>query len=479
MKKALILILLSIIFGNIMCAEENDDKVLNAVVKINAVYSKANFTRPWLNHPQFHGSGSGVVIRGNRILTTAHNIADATYITVEKRNDANSVSAKVEMVDHQCDLAILSVSDKDFFEDIVAFEIGDTPPTKTEVLAVGYPIGGSGLSITKGIISRIEITTYNHSMANSFLAAQVDAALNPGNSGGPIIFSGKIVGIAFQGCGNGIGYMIHSEIIKHFLKDSEDGIIDGFGDLQASLLSLENPDTRRFFKMKDDQSGVLVYNVTRIPGMERQLQDNDIILAINDKKLMNNGNLNSNTLFTTEIHSKQMGEHIKLKILRNAQEKEISITPIKYSGKILPMIYNTRPSMYMIGGLVFTPLSYNYLNELSVEDQLPPNLIEEIGKEKIRSDEQVIVLSEILGDEVNLSYQGFAYSILEEINNKRIYNIKELAETIDNLKDEFVVFKFKDKSSIILSLNKMKSAQSRIMHNYGLQSDRSNDLMKK
>lgn len=92
MKKALILILLSIIFGNIMCAEENDDKVLNAVVKINAVYSKANFTRPWLNHPQFHGSGSGVVIRGNRILTTAHNIADATYITVDLSGFASTLS---------------------------------------------------------------------------------------------------------------------------------------------------------------------------------------------------------------------------------------------------------------------------------------------------------------------------------------------------------------------------------------------------
>lgn len=465
--------------GYILAAASTNDP-FNAVVKINAVYCTPNFKRPWVKKPQYQGSGTGVVIGGNRILTNAHNVADSICLTVIKQNEGNSVIAKVESIDHQCDLAILSVEDKSFFANITPFELGETPPVQTQVFAVGYPLGGDGLSITQGIISRIEVMRYSHSLTDSLLAAQIDAALNPGNSGGPIIYDGKLVGIAFQGAGNGLGYMIHSEIIQHFLKDLEDGNVDGFGDLQASMMSLENLDTRNSLKMKEGQSGVFLYDVPKIPNIERDLQDEDVILSIDDNKIMNNGNIltreGTNRFFTTLIHSKQMGESVKLKILRRGIEKEISIKPLKYCDRVIPKLYDKSPSMLMIGGLVFTPLSLSYLEECNDGGSTPTGLSVEYGKPKSSIDEEVVILTEILGDEVNLGYQSYSNIILEEVNGKKILNMKDLSEVIETMNEGFMTFRFKDKIQIVLDIKKMKESMNRIMDNYGLSSSKSKDL---
>lgn len=453
----------------------------SAVVKINAVYCSPNFSRPWVKNSQYNGSGSGVVIKGNKILTNAHNVTYATYITVLKENDGTPVTAKVEAVDHQCDLALLSVEDESFFSDITPMEFGETPAVRTQVLAVGYPMGGDGLSVTQGIISRIELMRYSHSATDSFLAAQLDAALNPGNSGGPIIYDGKIVGIAFQirKNGNSIGYMIHSEIIEHFLKDLQDGKVDGFGILQARMLGLENPDTRKFLKMKEGQSGVLVCEVAKIPGVDCPIKEGDVILSVDGYNVMNNGNIrtkeNTNRFFTTLIHAKQMGESVDMKILRGGEEMEISFAPQKHCDRLEPMLYDVEPSMFMIGGFVFTKLSLSFLDEWG--DNVPPmELSEEMGKDRASHDSELVVLSETLGDEVNMGYQFFNSMILESVNGKKIKNLKDLAETLDALNEGFVTFKFKNKLSATLDVKKMKAARDRIMKNYGMSSDRSADL---
>lgn len=483
LKKIFFACLTLIIFGNFAFAQTEDaNDPSNAILKINAVYCQPNFSRPWIKRSQYQGSGSAVVIEGNRILTNAHNVANATYITVTKQNQGTPITAKLESVDHQCDLAILSVEEEGFFDDITPLKIGKTPPVKTQVLAIGYPIGGDGLSVTQGIISRIELMRYAHSMTDSLLAAQIDAAINSGNSGGPIIYDGKVVGIAFQVVHgrNGLGYMIHSEIIEHFLKDLEDGKVDGFGDFQVRLMGLENPDTRNFYKMKKNQSGILVYKSQKIPNVEMAIMPNDVILSIDGFNIMNNGNIRisdgSNRFFSSVIHSKQMDEKVSVKILRDGKEMELSASPIKYCDKISPQTFDVIPSMFTVGGFVFTPLSWNYIEEAANYERDIDELMENIGKDKESADAEIIVLTEVLGDEVNMGYQGFSDMILEEINGKKILNMKDLANTIDALNEGFVTFKFKNKILMTLDIKKLKDALPRVLQNYSIPADRSKDL---
>ena len=459
--------------GGVAEAPKHDP--LNAVVKVETVVSTPICGIPWQNRPQISLSGTGVILPGNRILTNAHNVADSTLITLRKKNDDNLCVAKVRFVDHECDLALLEAETPDFFKDITPLELAETPPPQSTVVAAGFPIGGDGISLTQGIISRIEIRRYAHS-GQYLLAAQIDAAINPGNSGGPVLFNGKVVGIAFQGDSRGesLGYMIPSEVIRHFLKDIEDGLVDGFGRLGFKFINLDNADTRAYLKMKPEQSGIMVCRV--FPGTDRNLiRENDVILAIDGHRIANNCNIRlpdgQPRHFLAVVTEKQVGEKVKLSLLRNGEVMEAELPVRKFHEKVEARIYDQRPEYFIIGGLVFTKLSYSYLDEWE-KNSPPEELLRNIDEEKSAPDDCVVVLSMVLGDRVNIGYEGLAARRLISINGKNIRNLKEVAEIAGKSKGEYITFLFENDLPIILNLAKIRSATPYILRRYQIPADR-------
>ena len=459
--------------GTLFAENQTQNNPLNAVVKVECVSSHPNYIAPWQNKLQDQGTGSGVVIAGNRILTNAHNIADATLITLRKHNDDSIYTAKVEFVDHDCDLALLKVDDKRFFSNITPFEIGDTPPTRSQVYAVGFPIGGDGLSVTQGIISRIESSMYVHSF-KSLLTAQLDAAINPGNSGGPIFYNDKVVGIAFQinRQGEGLCYMIHSDVIRHFLTDIQDGKVDGFGVLGFMFMSLENPDTRRFLKMTQEQTGVLIRAVS--PLMPKDgIQKGDVLLAIDGMAISNKGNIRladgQSRSFNTIVQRKQIGEVLNLKLLRNGEIISKSLPVRKSHYKIHDFLWDRGPEYYIAGGLVFTTLSYSLLPEYK---NPPENFISLYGEEHASLTDETIVLTMVLSDEVNIGYQDKECELVRKVNGKPVHNLRELIHMVETCESEFITFTLGDDLPIILDTKKIRNATPRILERYRIPADR-------
>ena len=177
------------------------DVTSEPVVKVYTAYSSQHPAMPWTNKAQEEATGSGFSIRHDGamcIVTNAHVVADATYVEVRKAGDARKYVARRLKVAHECDLATLEVEDAGFWEGVTPLKLGAMPSLQDEVAVVGYPEGGEGVSITQGVVSRIEIQRYAHS-GQSLLAVQIDAAINPGNSGGPALnANGEVVGVAFQ-----------------------------------------------------------------------------------------------------------------------------------------------------------------------------------------------------------------------------------------------------------------------------------------
>ncbi|MHC5086032.1 MAG: S1C family serine protease, partial [Planctomycetota bacterium] len=219
------------------------------------------------------GIGSGFVIEGNRILTNAHNVANQRYIEVKKQNLAKRYPAQVQYVGHDCDLALITVLDPDFFTDTLPLAFGPLPQINTEVKTYGFPMGGRQISITKGIVSRLETTVYTHSQSSQHLVVQTDAAINPGNSGGPVLQHGKVVGVAFQGLtsADNIGYMIPTTVISHFLTDIKDGSYDGFGKIGVSLFpGLHSPFYKEYLKIPTEEDGVVVTDISlKSPSLKK------------------------------------------------------------------------------------------------------------------------------------------------------------------------------------------------------------------
>ena len=154
-----------------------------SIVQITSSISNPNYQYPWQNEKIQELSGSGSIIAGQMILTSAHVVSHAKFIQVSKENGSKKYTANLKYISNQADLALLEVKDKSFFEGSEVLKISTDVKQGDTINVLGFPIGGSTISTTKGIISRIEQTRYSWS-SESMLGIQVDAAINPGNSGG-------------------------------------------------------------------------------------------------------------------------------------------------------------------------------------------------------------------------------------------------------------------------------------------------------
>jgi len=227
--------------------EKNQSKY-EAVVRIENSALNPDYKTPWNSGRDSGGNGTGWLVDNNKFLTNAHVVSNSRIVYIKKVGDAKPYRAKIIHIAHDCDLAMLELEDPSAFEGVKPFEVGELPQLDTTVKVIGYPIGGERISITSGVVSRIDFLSYSHTSVDLHLTVQIDAAINPGNSGGPVIQDGKVVGVAFQGYSGNIaqntGYMIPPPVIKRFLKDVEDGNYDHYVDLSMSDFPLINPSQR-------------------------------------------------------------------------------------------------------------------------------------------------------------------------------------------------------------------------------------------
>ena len=475
--------MLMIIFPEFVIAETD---VKKSVVKIFTVKTKSDYAKPWdKNSPEII-FGSGCVIDGNRILTNAHVVSDQTLIQVRRFGQAKKHKARIIAVSHETDLALLAVDDQNFFQGIKPAPLGDLPEIQQEVIVYGFPEGGDSLSISKGIISRIEHQKYAHS-SKSFLTIQIDAAVNHGNSGGPAISDGVIVGVAMQNISNAenINFIVPTPIINHFLKDLTDGNYDGFPDVGICMQPMENSGTKRRFGLKEGQTGGLVFYI--IPGSPADgiIKPKDILLSVDGHLIADDctvefrPNERTNYDYFTQQH--QFGETVIMEILRDGRKQKVNIKLNKKSHDLVSKErYDLLPTYYIYGGLVFIPLTENYLKAWGEkwENDAPNNLMALFSDGlPTTGNEQIIILSNVLPHNVNKGYQNLSECIILEVNGQKIHNIQSMVRIIEkSAENPFVEFKTKKGIYIILDRKAVEAAQDKILQIYDVPKDRSADL---
>nr|MBP7323060.1 trypsin-like peptidase domain-containing protein [Deltaproteobacteria bacterium] len=463
-----------------------EDSVHEAVVKLYCIQGASDYLLPWQMAGLTRGTGSGCIIRGKRILTNAHVVSNHAFIQVRRAGQATKYTAKVDMIAHECDLAILTVDDELFFEGVKPIDIGDLAEVRDRVAVYGFPKGGDELCITEGVISRVEHTRYSHSSA-SLLTCQMDAAINPGSSGGPVVKGDRIVGVAFQGGGGeNIGYMVPSPVIKHLLTDIADGRHDGTPDLQISVQAMENPALRKQYRLADGQTGVRISRILMDSPVINLLKVNDVILSIGGIDVADDGTImlrpGERTSWQYIVQQKQLGDTVAMNILRDGQPLTVNATlsiPINY-GRLVPYEqYDVLPSYYIIGGLVFEPLTVNYLQRWGKAwySRLPIELTNYyVNGEPASNRRQVIVLIRVLADELNAGYQGLEHAIIVSVNGRKISAMKDLVAAFEEHQgDTHTIIDEKNRIIILERANLAENSQ-RILQKYKIASDRSADL---
>lgn len=460
----------------------------DAIVRIRTTYTKPDYFRPWQMQSQALRTGSGCVIEGNRILTNAHVISDASYIEVRLTGSPDRFVARVVVISHELDLAILEAEDESFFEGVAPLPFGAMPDIGDRVQAYGFPSGGQRLTVTEGVVSRIDRRTYSHSgLAN--LVCQFDASINSGSSGGPVISDGKIVGIVFQtGSGENVSFMVPAPVIQHFFDDLEDGKHDGVPDIGVVYQHLRNKQQRGSLGMEDGQTGVLVLEPQ--PGFEGvdKLLPGDIILSADGHKIANDATIawhnNQRIEFVYIVEQKQVGDPLALNVLRDGVSLDLSIPLLitkRANRNPVPRIaYESRPTYYILGGVVFSPLTLNYLYQWDKWSDVPLRLRNYnaiIRRLKNQQREMIIVVVDVLPDALNQGYTGYEDAVVSTVNGITINSMRDLVRAFEDNREPFHVIAVEPyQSKMIFRREGLDEKSQQILQKYEIPSDRSENL---
>ncbi len=476
-------LLLAVLASSLVAApaRAGDDALRRSTVQIRFVTREPDWGQPWQFTRQGSGTGSGVVIDGRRILTNAHIVANATYLTVRKAGGVKNYPARVRFVAHDGETALLTVDDPSFFEGTAPAVFGDLPAQRDKLAVYGFPTGGTELSITEGTVSRVGVVSYAHSNRR-LLAIQTDAPINPGNSGGPVFKDGRLVGIAFQhltspGAEN-IGYVVPTTLIQRFLADVRDGTYHGIPALGVNWQETENPALRRALGLRDDASGVLITRVQFGSSAWGLLKPGDALLALGGTAVAQNGTVplrgDERVDMGDLVARRQMGETIEAVIVRGGKTLTVPI-PLKRLVELVPgPQHDVVPGYFILGGFVFMALSEDFFRAHN-GGTYPLRAIE---SDDIATPErtQAVVLSQVLADEVNRGYHGWGLMAVSRLNGRDIGTLKALVEAAKTPVDGRQVIEFENGTKAVLDAAEAAAAMPAILARYGATKDRSPDL---
>lgn len=213
------------------------------------------------------------------------------------------------------------------------------------------------------------------------------------------------------------------------------------------------------------------------------LQSEDVILAVDGQDVAYDGTVvlrkDQRTYFGYLFQKKQFGDSVRLFIKRDGETKEITV-PLSQTvgfGKLVPLKYEEKPRYYLYGGLVFQPLTVNYLYEfgggvnwaqaapVELTNLLVNGELEYLGQE-------IVILSEVLADNVNVGYHELGNNIVRSVNGVSVRNFLHFIELIENDRSEYLILQVNRGMKILLDRKELAESTGRIIEKYSIKSAR-------
>ena len=472
-------------------ASGNSASVENAVVKVFSTLRGPDPFKPWGKAAPQEITGSGVVIEGRRILTNAHVVGYASQVQVQANQSGDKVSATVVAVARGIDLAVLKLDDESFFDrhpPVVRANI--LPEVRDAVFAYGYPSGGTSLSITKGIVSRIEFVPYAFPVSG--LLIQIDAAINPGNSGGPAVAGDKMIGLAFATASRAqnMGYIIPNEEIELFLRDIADGRHDGKPAMFDDVQTLENPALRDYLKLDKAVGGAVVQHPYR-GDAGYPLKEWDVITRIGEFAIDNQAMValgaNLRVRFQYRVQQVARDGKVPLTVMRGGQLLHVDLPVSAERAMLIPDLKGEYPSYFIYGPLVFSRATAEFLTFLNndpvglrVHGFNANPLVTRRGDMPDAAREELVVISApFFPHKVVTGYNNRFGAVVYSINGVPVRSLRHLVTLLRDLSDELVTIHFDQRSgeTMVLPRKEMMAATESILTDNGIRSQGSADML--
>jgi len=455
------------------------------VVRVNVAAQAPSFLQPWRKNPRTIRQGLGVVLMDGRILVTAELVADHIDVELEKPDTALKAAATVEVVDYDANLALLAAPAAEFLQSIPGAKLDESVAVGDRVDIMQLEPNGRPVT-TPATVTTIEVGPYPVD-ENAFLVFRLSVPLQSRENSFtvPAFKDGKLVGLVMRySPPTQTADLVPAPVITHFLEAAGKPPYAGFPRAGLTYSDTRDPQLRRYAKLPEGSGGAYITKV--LPGSPAEssgIMVGDVLLSVDGRAIDQDGNYEDDRFGKISLAhyvstALRTGQKVPIVVWRDGAEVKLegTLAPRDRSRMVSqPYIFDREPDYVVVGGVVFSELSRQFLREFgrSWPEDAPLKLVylDRFQSELPPDRGRIVFISNVLSSPNNIGYENLGFEVVEEINGKPIRSLADVAAAVDNPDGQFHRIRLaEDPGLVVLDVEGSKAEEERIKQQYGLTS---------
>lgn len=481
MKHALLAAASALLFTTTAAPAMAQNDYANQVVKLYITYQRDDERRPWAKSPPRQLRALGVVVDGEKILTTAQMVGDATLIQVEKHGNPRKYEARVFHLDPEINLALLAVDVAGFFADLHPVKFATQINTEGQLSSVRWSNGQ--LESSSSYIARVEVGFGPTSkLEHIFILTKSDFA--SGGWADPVFSGETFIGLTCSQA-NDLAWIIPAEVGSRYLRAATAGApYRGFGALRLDWQVNGHPALAASLGMVGEPWGILILGIPWGATGCGILQARDVLLSLDGHRIESDGLYAhpryGRIKFTNiAIDGHLAGDSIPAQVLRDGRRLDLAleIKPYPSVAHLIPWWpVAHRPAFLVAGGLVFRELDVNYLMSWGKNwrEATDPRLY---ASWKLDAESQgpmrrrIVILAYIVPSSYTIGYQNLENLAVRSVNGREVDSIAEVEEGFLTPQDGFHTIALHPntiRDEIVLDATGFAEATAAVLKRYGI-----------
>ena len=449
----------------------------SSVVTLDITRRQYDYFQPWSEHSQTVAK-SGVVIAPREILTTADELDDRTLVRVQKGGRGQWSGAEVKWVDYPANIAVVTTDAEKFWTGLKPAPLTDRIARDGNIQVLRWRAGN--LENRRAEFSRF---TLGHGVLSDadHVIMELSSEIEGTGWSEPVAAGNKLAGLVTSQIGNTL-QVLPMPFIQSILEAQRKGTFTGLGYFDFTWEAGENPDTFDYLRLPGEPRGGIVIEVPRKTGVEPVLARRDILLQVDGFEIDNQGDyLDPNygylLLENLATRNKWAGDRVRLKIWREGAARDVvyQLPDAQRAARLVPEDpFEAPPEYFVIGGLVFQPLTKNYLRGWGQDwERRAPFRLAFFRNEEPKPDRPaLVILTQVLPDVYNLGYSEARNLVVEKMNGIKISHLSDLRKALQSPVDGFHIVEFMKGESLqklVLDAGQQAAATQRVLERYRIE----------